>query len=294
MPSTGARVRAFQVVLPICSRPGNCYDSEREQPLLQRPIVLNMMTRTTSIIALAFTAAVAFASAALAAPQPGVSSPLVAGASGAEAKRADFRSEKAAPGVQEIADWAVRSRDHRGLPFIVVDKLNAKAYAFDRAGVLLKSTPVLLGMGVGDKLPPGVAEMDMYKTQPWQRVTPAGRFFAEEDKNLAGETVLWVDYDSGIALHRMPARKTKQRRHERMVSADPVEHRITYGCINVPAAYYDRIVHPQFRTQGGMVYVLPDSTPLKAVFKALDEPGRTAAAVQHTSRLIPPAQPQKF
>ena len=210
-----------------------------------------------------------FALVAAAAFTPALSAPATA-LDPASVRRADFRGETASADVQHIANWAVHSGDHKGLPFIVVDKVNARAVAFDRHGTLIQSTPILLGMGVGDTFAPGVLQMDMYKTQPWQRITPAGRFFAEEDRNLEGEIVLWVDYDAGIAIHKMPTKRTKQRRHERMVSPDPADHRITYGCINVPGAFYDRVVRAHFRAKGGMVYVLPDSSPLKSVFKTYD------------------------
>ena len=183
--------------------------------------------------------------------------------------------------AQHIAAWAVHSGDHKGLPFIVIDKPNARAAAFDRHGKFLDSTPVLLGMGMGDVMPPGVAQMDMYQTQPAQRVTPAGRYLAEEGKNLEGETVLWIDYDLGIALHKIPSKRTKQRRHERMVAFDPAQHRITYGCVNVWPAFYDRVVAPHFRSKGGIVYVLPDSTPLKSVFKTYEVDTKVLFNTQH-------------
>ena len=201
----------------------------------------------------------------------------------AAVKRAEFRGHEASNEVQRIADWSVQSADHGGHPFIVVDKMNARLYAFDRFGTLIDQTPVLLGMGVGDKFAPGVLKMDMYKTKPWQRITPAGRYFAEEDRNLAGEIVLWVDYDAGIAIHKLPSKPTKQRRHERIVSPDPAEHRITYGCINVPAAFYDRVVRAYFGPRGGYVYVLPDSTPLNAVFKTDDVKPRQLARSQQAA-----------
>lgn len=201
----------------------------------------------------------------------------------ADVKRAEFRGYEASQDVQRIADWSVRAADHGGLPFIIVDKMNARLYAFDRYGTLIDQTPILLGMGVGDKFAPGVLKMDMYKTKPWQRITPAGRYFAEEDRNLAGEIVLWVDYDAGIAIHKLPSKPTKQRRHERIVSPDPAEHRITYGCINVPPAFYDRVVRPWFAARGGYVYVLPDTTPLNAVFKTDDVKPRQLARTQAAS-----------
>jgi hypothetical protein len=108
--------------------------------------------------------------------------------------------------------------------------------------------------------------MDMYRTKPWQRVTPAGRFQAEVFEKGHGESTIWVDYDSGIALHKMLTRNTAERRAERMASAHAADHRITYGCINVPAAFYDTVLYPAFKPRNGIVYVLPEKNALETVF----------------------------
>jgi hypothetical protein len=206
-------------------------------------------------------------------------------------KHADLRGANVSREVQHIAQWAVHSGDHQRLPFIVVDKINAVAAAFDASGRLIRTTPVLIGMGVGDTYAPGVATMDMYQTQPWQRITPAGRYVADEDRNLEGKRVLWVDYDTGIAMHKMPAKRTKQHRQERMASSDPAEHRITYGCINVPAVFYDQVVHPHFGRKGGIVYVLPDSRSVKSVFNSydIDNPASSAPVRQSANDSLPVA-----
>jgi hypothetical protein len=242
----------------------------------------------TFLTSLAAASPVACAQSAVA-EQPGAS------VSSTPAKRADLRTASLSRDLQHIAQWAVHSGDHKRLPFIVVDKINAVAAAFDASGRLIRTTPVLIGMGVGDTYAPGVANMDMYQTQPWQRITPAGRYFAEEDRNLDGERVLWVDYDSGIAMHKMPAKRTKQHRQERMVSPDPAEHRITYGCINVPAAFYDQVVHPNFRRKGGIVYVLPDSRSVKSVFNSYDiENAASPAPVRQSANDALPLATRKF
>ena len=207
------------------------------------------------------------------------------------ASRADQRGETLSRDVQHVADWAIHSGDNKGMPFIIVDKLHAKAAAFDRTGKFLRSTPILIGMGVGDTFEPGVLQMDMHDTKPSQRITPAGRYVAEEDLNLAGERVLWVDYDAGIAIHKLPAKKTPQRRHERLRSSNPADHRITYGCINVPAAFYDQVVGRNFRAKGGIVYVLPDSAPVQAVFKSYDVgERRMSSAGEAGADRVPPQQ----
>jgi hypothetical protein len=236
----------------------------------------------------------AFAVGAVSAPAATEGSGAVSAGASSAAKRADFRGAAVSRDVQEIADWAVRSGDHQRLPFIIVDKVNAALAAFDASGRLVRTTPVLLGMGVGDAFAPGVVDMDMHQTQPWQRITPAGRFFAEEDLNLKGQKVLWVDYDTAIAIHKLPSKKTKQRRHERIVSPNPADHRITFGCINVPPAFYDQVVHPQFRAKGGIVYVLPDSTPLKTVFKSYDGGTASSTAVRQSANEALPTATRRF
>lgn len=227
------------------------------------------------------------------APAVSLAEPQQTSAAPAGPARADLRSERVSPEVRHIADWALHSRDHKDLPFIIIDKVNATAVAFDARGRLLRKAPALIGMGVGDRYAPGVAEMDMYDLKPSQRITPAGRYYADEGRDLDGQRVLWVHYDSGIAIHKIPAKFTKQRRQERMRSPTPDDNRITYGCINVPPSFYDQVVARHFRSKGGIVYVLPDSTPLKTVFSSYDvDPPAAARAVQ-TSSSRPLAAPAR-
>ena len=182
-----------------------------------------------------------------------------------------------------MAHWAVRSGDHKALPFVVIDKVNARLYAFDSSGKLMGATPVLVGMGIGDTFPPGVMNMEMYDTEPWQRITPAGRFEAEVYEKGGGRSSVWVDYDAGIALHKMPTRKTAQRRAERMASPRPEDHRITYGCINVPGAFYDEVVYPAFKARGGIAYVLPEKMPLRSRIQVI-RLGRAAGNPAQSAR----------
>ena len=139
---------------------------------------------------------------------------------------------------------------------------------------MIRSTPVLLGMGIGDTFPPGVIDMDMAATLPSQRITPAGRFEAEEGDNLSGQKVLWVDYDAAIAIHRLPARETAQRRRERLASPTPADNRITYGCINVPPWFYDVVIKRYFSSSGGIVYVLPERRSAKSVSGSYEVAGQ--------------------
>ncbi|MDP1885268.1 MAG: hypothetical protein Q8L17_02275, partial [Polaromonas sp.] len=49
-------------------------------------------------------------------------------------------------------------------------------------------------------------------------------------------------------------------------SATPDDNRISFGCINLPAGFYDTVVKPALGTRRGVVYVLPETRPLQAVF----------------------------
>jgi hypothetical protein len=71
-------------------------------------------------------------------------------------------------------------------------------------------------------------------------------------------------------MHPIPtdAGKKEQRR-ERMLSPTPDDNRITFGCINVPKAFYAKRLRPMFQRKGGYVYILPDTKPLEEVFPRL-------------------------
>ena len=79
-------------------------------------------------------------------------------------------------------------------------------------------------------------------------------------------TVLWVDYADAISLHPVMSVNAGEHRQRRIKSAAPADHRISYGCINVPAAFYEHVVLASFGADGGIVYVLPDTKPMAQVF----------------------------
>jgi hypothetical protein len=225
--------------------------------------------------ALALIGAMGFAAppaAAVSANEPGLLERLVP-------RRADFRSVSPGDDARYIADWVVQSRDHEGMPFMIIDKRAAQLFVFDRRGLLVAASPVLIGAAVGDVFEAGVEDMDMFETRPWQRITPAGRFRADLSRTPSGQWQVWVDYDTGIALHRIAPMSSAQRRFERIASADPLHRRITYGCINVPGRFFDDVVYPLMRGTDAMVYVLPETQPARRLFAAHTLPQR--ASVRH-------------
>ena len=195
-------------------------------------------------------------------------------------RRANFEREQASPDARHIADWALDSGDNAGMPFVVVDKVNARLFVFDPDGHLRGASPVLLGLARGDDSVPGIGARKLSTIQPEERTTPAGRFVAALDKSIAGEEILWVDYDSGVALHRVIATVPKERRLQRLESSLPLEHRITFGCINVPVKFYEKVISPAFTGTSGIVYVLPETRPVREVFGSYEVGDGTAAGRQ--------------
>jgi hypothetical protein len=183
--------------------------------------------------------------------------------------RVDFGAVSAPPDVRAVAGWAVASRDHAGASFAVVDKRRTHLYVFDGAGKLLGQTSVLLGYAPGDDSVPGIGQRPIEQVRPEERTTPAGRFDAVSGRNLLQEDVVWVDYASAVSMHRVRATDPRERRLERLASATSDDNRISYGCINVPAAFFDGVVWPALGSRRrAVVYVLPEVKSLQQVFPA--------------------------
>ncbi len=165
-----------------------------------------------------------------------------------------------------MVDGILLSRDHAGADFVIIDKRDATLYVFGANGVLRGASPVLLGSALGDDSVPGIGSRPIAQVQPGERTTPAGRFVAERGTNLLGEDVVWVDYDAAVSMHRVRATDPKERRLERLATPSADDNRISYGCINVPVAFYEAILAPTFAAQRAIVYVLPDVKTLQEVF----------------------------
>lgn len=173
-----------------------------------------------------------------------------------------------------LLDRVRQSNDSKGMPFAIVDKKNARVHAFDRDGVLRGSSPVLLGLSKGDDSVPGIGDRKMADIKPEERTTPAGRFVAEPGRNLQGEDIVWVDYEAAVSMHRVRTANKADRRLARLATPTVADNRISYGCINVPAAFYDAHLRDALGKVGGVVYVLPETRPWTLQFKALGLPSR--------------------
>ena len=184
--------------------------------------------------------------------------------------RAYFGRERASRDAQQIADWIVDSADNLGLPFVIVDKVDAKLFVFDAGGRIRGAAPALIGAARGDDTVPGIGDRE-YVDMPFEtRTTPAGRFVAALGQDSHGVDILWVDYEAAVAIHRVITTKPEERRLERLATPTPLDNRISYGCINVPAQFYENVVSPAFSGTNGIVYVLPETRSAREVFGSYD------------------------
>jgi hypothetical protein len=203
-------------------------------------------------------------------------------------KRANPEDEHKSGQTRHMADWVIDSGDNRSMPFAIIDKMDAKVFVFDAHGRLRGAAPALLGLARGDYAVPGIGNRKLSDIRPEERTTPAGRFVASLGYNFNGKDVLWVDYKNAITLHRVITTNPKERRLERLASPTPLDKRISYGCINVPAKFFDNVVKPTFTGTSGIVYVLPEIRPISEIFKSYYDGelgrgrGTTANLYEHT------------
>ena len=143
-----------------------------------------------------------------------------------------------------------------------------RVFVFGAQGRLIDSSPVLLGATPGDDSVADIGTRPMASVREDEKTTPAGRFVAQAGKNASHEDVVWVDYTNAVSMHRVRLVDPKERRLERLASPDPAERRISYGCINVPVAFFDTVVWPLLRSTRAVVYVLPEVRDVHEVFAA--------------------------
>jgi hypothetical protein len=218
-----------------------------------------------------------------------------ASSSGAQIQHASFGHAQVSQDARSIADWVARTRDNGNAPFLIVDKKSARLLVFDSDARLVANSTVLLGFARGDDTVSGIAQKKLADIKPSERTTPAGRFVAEEGRNLEHERIIWIDYDAAVSMHRVRTNNPRERRLERLASSKLEDKRISWGCINVPAAFFDAHVSPVFsHGKRAVVYVLPEVRSLAHAFPAYaahaHPDGASRIAVEGTAQRSPLAR----
>jgi hypothetical protein len=181
-------------------------------------------------------------------------------------------------------NWVAATGDNNDAPYMVIDKVSAEVFVFDRGSRFVASSPALVGMKVGDDSAPGVGDRELSAIPPDDRTTPAGRFIAKFGRAAGGRDVLWVDYPTAVSLHAVIVVRN-QHRLERLKSPTPKDNRITYGCINVPANFYQNVVKKLFAKTRGVVYIVPETKALGDVFAMPAEASSASEAEASPNRI---------
>lgn len=143
----------------------------------------------------------------------------------------DLAREGWSPQVRHVAAWAIRTNDHRGLPFLVIDQVHGRLFAFDGNGRLAGSTPILRNP-VDDEL------------------TPAGRFVADSRRSTRAGVIVWANEHDTLSLDGAPPQQ-----RDRDPLATGFHHR--WGSsLHIASEFYQRHLHA-FRHQASVAYVLP-------------------------------------
>jgi hypothetical protein len=206
-----------------------------------------------------------------AAPQAGSAQPQVR-----EPGVADLRGEPASKDVRRFANWVAFAHDNGPHAFAILDKTQAKVFLFGPDARLRAATPALLGAARGDDTVPGIGDKPLKDVKPEERTTPAGRFVAEVGRSSSrGEDVVWVDYDAAVSMHRII--KVPERL-KAMATPDVSDNRMSFGCINLPDAFYEGQLRPSIDRYGLIVYVLSETRPIEQTFASFRDVDSTGSA----------------
>lgn len=168
--------------------------------------------------------------------------------------------------VAAIRDEILKTHDAHGLPFLILEKERARLHVFDALGVLLGSSPILLGPPLEEVASGPFMARRIPATTVDAQVAPTGRFLAEQGVNLQGEDVVWIDFAAGLAMERLSGSAEAEKRRPRANGPKARGSRIACSCVNVPAGFYDRVVKPSMGLGKAVVYLLPEKAPL-AIFQ---------------------------
>ena len=84
-------------------------------------------------------------------------------------KRANLKQEAASQDTRQLADWVVDSGDNKNMPFVIIDKKEAKVFVFHAHGGLRGAAPILLGIAIGDETYPGLGNKPLSEMKPEEK-----------------------------------------------------------------------------------------------------------------------------
>jgi len=188
-------------------------------------------------------------------------------------QQADLAREPTSPDVRHVAQWAIKSGDPGGRPFVIVDKQRARLFAFDALGRLRASAPVLLGAVRSDS--------------PVVPATPAGRFVTDTGRSALSDAIVWVNGDVALELHALPSPASPGRALQRLASDRIEDKRISDGSLHVAGNFYYQLLAPLWG-RASVAYVLPEMQLVQGMF---NRPASDRPRFAQSPRTAPPRRP---
>jgi len=87
--------------------------------------------------------------------------------------------------------------------------------------------------------------------------------------NLGVKPVVWIDYESAVAIHTLRNGATRTQRALQLASVKVGDKRASAGCVVVPEAFYDRVIGPALGRGRGIVYVMPEHSSWRDKWRGL-------------------------
>lgn len=178
----------------------------------------------------------------------------------------------------ELLRWVGHTGNNEGKPYVVVDKQRARVWVFNAEHRQVASTPALLGLALGDQEVTDIRTRNVATLAKEARITPAGRFVTEPGINIHGEDVVWLDYEAGLAMHRVRPGLAQASRLQRLAGGVASAQRVSMGCVVLPVAFYEGVIRPLLGRQAGVVYVLPEHSAVGTWLARWGQATRTASA----------------
>jgi len=144
--------------------------------------------------------------------------------------------------VRQTAAWVITTGDNRGLPFVVIDQVRQRLFAFGDDGHLVGSTPILPSGG--------------WRENP----APPGRFVADSWHSTYADAIVWANRGQALSLRAAPAAST-----ERRLATEQVKDHDQVGSFHVASEFYRQHLRA-FRHHASVAYVLPDALSVRRNF----------------------------
>ena len=160
----------------------------------------------------------------------------------------------ATPTETAVVQNIISQNDNQGKQFIVADKQAGTLTVYSASGQELTSTPALFGKNTGDSITAkNTTPSGRYGMNRINGANIDGKGYGNSAQALTVNGQLQTNNAGNLAIHRvLPIEK----RQGRLDSATTTDNRISHGCINVPASFYDAYMD---NAGDAVVYVLPET-----------------------------------